>query len=131
MISTLLHAAAQENHVRNFQVLSQNNTHITFSWEIANDYYHPTNNRYTYFYLRFEYRSLYTSSLNVRTSETTQNGSTFMYTSPLEAFYVDNYYSRYHSGEFVMWIEINVYNYTYYDSTSSEHLYVKFGKWVL
>ena len=29
-----------------------------------------------------------------------------------------------------MWIELSVYNFTYYGSTASEHLYVKFGKYM-
>ena len=130
VLSALLRAGAQENHIRNFQVVSQNTTHITFSWEVSPDYLSTINNsHYSYFYLRFEYKSLYTSSLYIEESKTTHNGSTFTYTSPFEAFYVNNYYTKYHSGEFIMWIELAVYNYTYYGSTASEHLYVKFGKY--
>ena len=129
--STFLHAGAQESHIHDFQVLSQNITHITLSWEIVADYFHPSSNpAVNSFSLMYEYRSLFTSSLYIRFSETTHNGSTFTYTSPFEAFYINNYYSKYHSGEFVMWIQIGVYNYTdySYSYTASESLYVKFGK---
>lgn len=130
LLSSFLHAGAQESHIRNFQVVSQNNTHITFSWEIADCYF--SSGDINYFYLYYEYRPSSTNSIYISFSETTQNGATFTYTSPLETFYNNYYYyynyaDGYGFGKYIMWIR--AYRpglsprYTY-----SGRLYVNLGK---
>ena len=78
----------------------------------------------SYFTLSFEYRSLYSSSLQISYNAATRNGNTFMYASSFEAIY-NNY--NYYSGELVMWIRVyrSSLNPRY---TYSERLYVNFGK---
>ena len=117
-------AAAQEEHVCNFQVVNQNNTHATFSWDIVDGYYSSSD--IDNFYLHFEYRSLYVSSLNIQYSETTRNDTTFMYTSSYEAFY--STYANYYSAELLMWIQVYRSSHLNPRRTYSERLYANFGK---
>ena len=135
LLSSLLHAGAQESHIRNFQVVSQNNTHITFSWEIVDGYF--SSGDISSFQLYYEYRpsstySTYIHSIGISFSDATQNGATFTYTSPLEAFYTDYYYyynyaDGYGFGKYIMWIRAYrpglIPRYTY-----SGRLYVNLGK---
>ena len=117
-------AGAQEEHVRNFEVVSQTNTHVTFSWEIVDGY--CTSSDINYFHLYLEYKSLYVSSLRIEYSETTQYGAKFMYTTSFEAIY-NTQNGIYYSAEVIMWIRV------YRSSQNpryvySERLYVNFGK---
>ena len=130
LLSSFLHAGAQESRIRNFQVVSQNDTHITFSWEIVDGYFSSSD--ISYFQLYYEYRASSTYSIYIRFSDTTQNGTTFTYTSPLEAFinnynYYYNYADGYGFGKYIIWTQAYrsglIPRYTY-----SERLYVDLGK---
>ena len=130
LLSSFLHAGAQESHIRNFQVVSQNDTHITFSWEIVDGYF--SSGDISSFQLYYEHRAYSTDSISISFSETTQNGTTFTYTSPLEAFFINNYYyyhyaDGYEFGKYIMWIRAYrpglILKYTY-----SGRLYVNLGK---
>ena len=138
LLSSFLHAGAQESHIRNFQVVCQTDTHITFSWEIVDSYF--SSGDISSFQLYYEHRAYSTYSMSITFSETTQIGTTFTYTSPLEAFIINNYYPCYYYsyypycytdgyelGKYVMWIRAYrpglIPRYTY-----SERLYVNLGK---
>ena len=129
LVSSFLLAGAQESHIRNFHVVSQNNTHITFSWEIVDGYF--SSGDISSFQLYYEYRASSTYTIWISFSETTQNGTTFTYINSLEAFFINNnyYYNAdvHEFGKYIMWIQVyrpgGIPRYTY-----SGRLYVNFGK---
>ena len=88
------YTAAQDEYVRNFQVVSQNSTHITFSWDIVDGYY--SSSYINYFHLYYQYRYS-TSSLYISYSSATRSGATFRYTSSVGYF---------NSGPYIMWVQV-------------------------
>ena len=88
------YTAAQDQYVRNFQVVSQNSTHITFSWDIVDGYY--TSSYINYFHLYYQHRSS-TQSLYIPYSSATRSGATFRYTSSVINF---------NNGPYVMWVRV-------------------------
>ena len=109
--------AAQDDHIRNFQVVSQTNTHVTFSWDIADGYY--TSSYINSFYLYYQHRSSI-RGLNIGYSSATRFGATFWYTSSVESF---------NNGPYVMWVRVYRPSldprYTY-----SGRKYVSIGKYI-
>ena len=108
--------AAQDDYIRNFQVVNQNSTHITFSWDIVDGYY---NSSYiNYFRLYYQHRSS-TPSLYIRYSSATRNGATFRYTRSVRTF---------NNGPYIMWVR--VYRSSALDPryTYSRRQYVDTGK---
>ena len=109
---------AQDDHIRNFQVVSQTNTHIIFSWDIVDSYY---NSSYIYsFRLYYRHRSSI-QSLNIPYSSATRSGATFRYTSSVINF---------NNGPYVMWVR--VYRSSALDPwyTDSRRKYVSIGKYI-
>ena len=91
LIPTNLHlklAEAQEV-VRNFQVATQNSTHITFSWDIVDGYHSSSDISYFRIYYRERpgYRG-YSSSLYISysNSDLIKIGSSFKYTTAVTTF---------------------------------------------
>ena len=94
---------------------NKNSSHITFSWDIVDDYY--TSSYISYFYLYYQNRTS-TYSQYISYSSTTPSGTTFSYTSPLETF---------NNGPYIMWVEVyRPYRYPRY--IYSEKTYIRIGK---
>ena len=107
---------AQDDYIRNFREVSQNSTHITFSWNIADGYY--SSSSINYFYLYYQHRSSI-QSLYIPYSSATRSGATFRYTSSVGNF---------NNGPYLMWVE--VYRYSTLDPRIiySRRMYVNIGK---
>ena len=110
------HAGAQDANVRNFHIVRQDNTHITFSWDIV-DGYHSSILDFTFYYRQRSnpYESISFANPPVYSTNQTNGGRTFSYTLTLQeghTFY----------GPYVMWIRVHRYRisptYTYSEQVS-------------
>ena len=90
-----IHTAAQERHISNLQIVSQDGTHVTASWDIV-DGYHNSGDITGFFWY---YQSRFSStprSINILYNSATKNATTFRYTT--ERFVELN-------SEYIMWIQ--------------------------
>ena len=113
-------AAAQDNHIRNFQVDSRTSTHITFSWDIADSY--CSSSHISSFTLYYQGRSANSvSEVAIAYSSTNRTGCSFQYTTSLATF--DNV-----RDEYIMWICVYRSSSLNPRYTYSERKYVNIGK---
>ena len=105
-------AGAQDADVRNFRIIRQVYTNITFSWDIINGYHSSSYIRGFTFYYRQRnnpYESVSFASPSYDETTKANGGRTFFYTLSLE--------DRPLYGPYIMWIRVNRYRisptYTY------------------
>ena len=113
-----------QDAISNFQVASQNSTHITFSWDIVDGYY--TNYYIDYFYIYYRERSAssgYRSLIgSFSYSDSNVNGASFQYTTTVTSF------STY--GQYLMAVYVYRSRLTP-PGTYSDEIYVEVGKSLL
>ena len=97
---------AQEENIRNFQVLGQTSTHITFSWDIVDGYY--SSSSIQNFDLLYQSWSESSSSDSISYSLTVQNTNT----NGVVTFMSNISTERYSHGEYIMWIRVTRHSLT-------------------
>ena len=109
--------------MRNFKVVLNNGTQVTFSWDMQSGYHYTNDIDYFEIYYTFAYPGYYSSaddSIYISTSSTTQTngGLTFSYTTTTTNF--ENY------AQYIMWLYVDrdELPYTLY----SEQIYVEIGE---
>ena len=88
--------AARNDHICNFQVVSQNDTHITFSWDIVDGYYNSSYINSFHVYYQYRY-STHNQSLYIHYSSAPRSSVTFWYTSSVGNF---------NNGPYIMWVGV-------------------------
>ena len=113
--------AGAQDAIRNFQVASQNSTHITFSWDIVDGYY--SDYYIDYFYIYYRERSVYSGYRSqigsFSYSASNVNGASFQYTTTVTSF------STY--GQYVMAVYVSR-SLLSPSGTYSNEIYVEVGK---
>ena len=95
------HVAAQEDHISNFQVANRNSTHITFSWDIADDHYSDIRYFRIFYNSRTGYYRKNFGSIEIASTDRylAVSGLLFQYTTNVTRF---GYY-----GQYIMWVRVH------------------------
>ena len=120
----LSHSAVSDGFVRNFRIVSNNGTHVRFSWDIQSGYESTSNITSFWIYYAYAYPghsiSNYNSYANISPSSTTQTngGLTFSYTTTVTRFS--------NVAQYIIWLRVD--RSTTPTELYSEQIYVEIGE---